>query len=488
MQLRRWRADVPDRWPLQIEALGFQTEALQLRYPYATMADDLTRFTVYIDEYDGHTSAMPFFSTSLRMKLLSLDDLASDSLGLPTPLHGRHDPGNTTDRYHASQQAAQAILADKRKSISAAAARNEPRVQRDDESSPHSEEVNEAWTMPIEQQKRGEPSKPRKFPRGPVEQAIETEFDLGDDDAFLDREIGKQKQLRRSQQQKRRLNEPAVQGGGEQLQRSKGKSRAVAEADEGEDPNTPGDAPLRRSRRIRNSDQHNQTSQSHTEPATAEAGASQTAAAQSVSNEAGGDGDEEWEASAEELTRANEEATRDRKKKRKLRTVDRTAFVAFSAEEDPARQATIPSAQPRPRGRQHMEPGRDDSSDGDYDPRQRMSATARDTPELRKDRKAIEPNRYFTGHNARGRMPWTPEETACLLDSLASFEPNLRAGVRMQPYTQILQLHGPRGTISKTLAQRNNVQLKDKARNELLRLQRENVRLPAWADYLFRTI
>lgn len=87
-------------------------------------------------------------------------------------------------------------------------------------------------------------------------------------------------------------------------------------------------------------------------------------------------------------------------------------------------------------------------------------------------------NRYCTGHNRRrSRQPWTNEETKCLMDSmdrlLAPVDDEGDGAILI--YATILRWHGAKGAESQILAARNNVQLKDKVRNEILRLRRSNL-------------
>ncbi|CDW96613.1 hypothetical protein, partial [Sporisorium scitamineum] len=82
-------------------------------------------------------------------------------------------------------------------------------------------------------------------------------------------------------------------------------------------------------------------------------------------------------------------------------------------------------------------------------------------------------NLYITGHNMTGRTRWTQPETDCLLDSLHELARYKKIAPKFKVYTEILRRHGVHGTQSRVLARWNNVQLKDKSRNELIRMKRE---------------
>ncbi|SNX82133.1 uncharacterized protein MEPE_00839 [Melanopsichium pennsylvanicum] len=97
-------------------------------------------------------------------------------------------------------------------------------------------------------------------------------------------------------------------------------------------------------------------------------------------------------------------------------------------------------------------------------------------------------NLYITGHNMTGRARWTDAETTCLLDSLHELARYKNVSPKFKVYTEILKRHGVNGTESEVLARWNNVQLKDKSRNELIRMKREGVRIPYWKRLLHRNL
>ncbi|SPO32408.1 uncharacterized protein UTRI_02965 [Ustilago trichophora] len=97
-------------------------------------------------------------------------------------------------------------------------------------------------------------------------------------------------------------------------------------------------------------------------------------------------------------------------------------------------------------------------------------------------------NLYITGHNMTGRSRWTDAETDCLLESLHELARYKKVAPKFKVYTEILKRHGVRGTQSRTLARWNNVQLKDKSRNELIRMKREGFRIPYWKRLLHPNI
>ncbi|SJX66225.1 uncharacterized protein SRS1_10894 [Sporisorium reilianum f. sp. reilianum] len=97
-------------------------------------------------------------------------------------------------------------------------------------------------------------------------------------------------------------------------------------------------------------------------------------------------------------------------------------------------------------------------------------------------------NLYITGHNMTGRSRWTQTETDCLLDALHELARYKKVAPKFKVYTEILKRHGVHGTHSRTLARWNNVQLKDKSRNELIRMKRDGVRIPYWKRLLHPNI
>ncbi|KAJ1603506.1 hypothetical protein NDA14_007292 [Ustilago hordei] len=97
-------------------------------------------------------------------------------------------------------------------------------------------------------------------------------------------------------------------------------------------------------------------------------------------------------------------------------------------------------------------------------------------------------NLYVTGHNMTGRSRWTPTEVQCLLDCLHELARYKKVAPKFKVYTEILKRHGVNGTQSRILARWNNVQLKDKSRNELIRMKREGKRIPYWKRLLHANI
>lgn len=95
---------------------------------------------------------------------------------------------------------------------------------------------------------------------------------------------------------------------------------------------------------------------------------------------------------------------------------------------------------------------------------------------------------YNTGGNTNGRKPWLPEETGILMKSLDEICVYKREYPAIQPYAIVLRWHGPSGERSSLLSDRNNMQLKDKSRNELLRMKRANEPIPFWKNILHKTL
>lgn len=90
--------------------------------------------------------------------------------------------------------------------------------------------------------------------------------------------------------------------------------------------------------------------------------------------------------------------------------------------------------------------------------RARMAETAKASPSTRRG-----------GHPSQ-RRPWSTQEEAALLDGLDQ--------VRGPHWSQILAMYGAGGSISEALKDRNQVQLKDKARNFKLYFLKNNIQLP----------
>lgn len=84
--------------------------------------------------------------------------------------------------------------------------------------------------------------------------------------------------------------------------------------------------------------------------------------------------------------------------------------------------------------------------------------------------------RYATGGNRHGRVPWSDGETECLANCLRE----LQDGNHRFIWKEVLRLHGVGGRSSEVLKNRNNVQLKDKARNEVERMVRAKMPVPNW--------
>lgn len=90
--------------------------------------------------------------------------------------------------------------------------------------------------------------------------------------------------------------------------------------------------------------------------------------------------------------------------------------------------------------------------------RARMAETSKASPSTRR-----------AGHPSQ-RRPWSTQEEAALLDGLDR--------VRGPHWSQILAMYGAGGSVSEALKDRNQVQLKDKARNFKLYFLKNNIQLP----------
>lgn len=96
--------------------------------------------------------------------------------------------------------------------------------------------------------------------------------------------------------------------------------------------------------------------------------------------------------------------------------------------------------------------------------RARMAATAKSSPSNRR-----------AGHPSQ-RRPWTTEEESCLMAGLDR--------VKGPHWSQILAMFGPGGTISEVLKDRNQVQLKDKARNLKLFFLKSGIEVPYYLQFV----
>ena len=96
--------------------------------------------------------------------------------------------------------------------------------------------------------------------------------------------------------------------------------------------------------------------------------------------------------------------------------------------------------------------------------RARQATTAKASPP---NRKPITPSH---------RRPWTPEEEAALMTGLDQ--------VKGPHWSQILAMYGPGGTVNESLKDRNQVQLKDKARNLKLFFLKAGIEVPYYLKYV----
>lgn len=96
--------------------------------------------------------------------------------------------------------------------------------------------------------------------------------------------------------------------------------------------------------------------------------------------------------------------------------------------------------------------------------RARMAASAKSSPSSRK-----------TGLPSQ-RRPWTTEEENALMAGLDR--------VKGPHWSQILAMFGPGGTISEALKDRNQVQLKDKARNLKLFFLKSGIEVPYYLKFV----
>lgn len=96
--------------------------------------------------------------------------------------------------------------------------------------------------------------------------------------------------------------------------------------------------------------------------------------------------------------------------------------------------------------------------------RARLAASAKASPSNRR-----------AGHPSQ-RRPWTPEEEDALMSGLDH--------VKGPHWSQILALYGPGGSVDETLKDRNQVQLKDKARNLKLFFLKCRIEVPYYLQFV----
>jgi len=88
------------------------------------------------------------------------------------------------------------------------------------------------------------------------------------------------------------------------------------------------------------------------------------------------------------------------------------------------------------------------------------------------------PNRYATGGNESGRKQWTQVEDNALMASLQEIYED--GGRETRKWKMILDWHGPDGERTQLLKDRNNAQLKDRARNLFIKYKRNGQEPPVW--------
>jgi hypothetical protein len=359
-----------------------------------------------------------------------------------------------------------------------------------------------------------------KFPPGRVAQQIETEFDDGDSDVFLDK-IREDKASKLSRSSRKRKLDAAKAVRRDVAEENEVEALADVEAQDSPDlvgraghaassrkgkekatEKDIGAGPARRSRRkrVRNSpstvagtlEDHGRGGSTRlASPPTASAedvttldqedgGTTGAASSASRSGKGADEADFEENLDEEELQRRQEEA---REQRKRLKALEKER-ARIDAELASVRATSVAK---------HSELQRKSRT-----PVRRLNFDFSDSeaPVVRDEKghtntKQGTMNRYATGGNRNGRVAWTPEETHCLIGAIDKLydafklEGNLQGNHSSQIYTRILNLHGPQGSISRLLANRNNLQLKDKVRNEIRRLRRNNDPDPVWKDTFF---
>ena len=172
-------------------------------------------------------------------------------------------------------------------------------------------------------------------------------------------------------------------------------------------------------------------------------------------------------------------------------SVDGPAPPTLGAPSD-AREGLVPAKRTRAAKRNRTKnPARKDSgnSEGGMETQEStLNADGKPILQIPKSN-AQRPYMYFTGGNRpAGRLRWSEEETKALMESLDLICALKEEQQVIQPYSIVLRMHGPRGSVSTVLANRNNVQLKDKSRNECLRLKRSGEPVPFWRTTLHTSL
>ncbi|KIM31590.1 hypothetical protein M408DRAFT_327089 [Serendipita vermifera MAFF 305830] len=143
------------------------------------------------------------------------------------------------------------------------------------------------------------------------------------------------------------------------------------------------------------------------------------------------------------------------------------------SDDEPEAVETGEEEEPKPRKRGRPRGRVEKAKDSDAPSRSR-------SPAAKKARQR--PNLYKTNAAEVGRKRWTDEENKVFLFALEGKYHDKKASL-VNIWSDILELHGPNGTECQTLANRNGVQLKDRARNIAMKMVKEGKELPEYLSF-----
>jgi protein TBF1 len=183
----------------------------------------------------------------------------------------------------------------------------------------------------------------------------------------------------------------------------------------------------------------------------------------------------------------------------------RAAAIAMRGTASPMSVAAVPGTQPSPAiqsgphvlGQTQVNPmpganGQHGSSNKPYvplEPSDTIPHASQSAPThvLYQRARAAEPIKSTTpgtpradGDASQQRRPWSEEEERALMDGLDR--------VQGPHWANIMALHGPGGSLSETLKERNQVQLKDKARNLKLFFLKNKIEAPYYLSQVTGTL
>ena len=142
---------------------------------------------------------------------------------------------------------------------------------------------------------------------------------------------------------------------------------------------------------------------------------------------------------------------------------------------DDESEAAATDEDTKPKAKKRGRPRKQTKKGEDSDASSRAAASARG--------KGKRPNQYKTNANEVGRKRWSDEENKVFLFALEANYYRKDANHTL-PWAAIQKLHGKDGTECQTLANRNVVQMKDRARNIALRIVNDSKKLPEFLTFI----